>query len=718
MFDSRQGLGAKPLPFRGGVRVGAINGRSACGQPPPPTPSLKGRGLSAVAVAAVASLLGFVTLTASAHADGATARQELAISLGLFKQGQATAARSHALKAVTADPGWGLAHAVLARTYLALGEGVAAEGELGRARDAGFDISRAHQLYAHAWLLQGDAKRALGEVDKAQPRYRLYALRVGARALAAQGKLPEAQRLLAKILESTDGADGMAWTDLGRVRQQSSDIAGALAAADRALSIDRGNVDALVLRGELVRGQYGLIAALPWFETALKVDPWRHDALIEYAATLGDAGRYSAMLRATRRALAARPGSPQALYLQAVLAARAENDDLARSLLQRTNGALVGQPGPLLLGGMLDYRAGAYQQAIDQWRGLLSLQPMNLVARRLLGAALFKSGDPRGALAVLRAIAVRGDADSYVLGLAGQAFEATNERDWAARLLDRAAVPLRAVATPFGSDIPLEAAAGALDQRPDDPVLAVHYVRGLIDTGRLGAALGEAQQLVRQAPGAPQAHLLVGDTLMQMQRYRDAAAAYGRAANLRFDEGTMLRTVDAYDRAGDQRRAAIVLALFQAQNPTNVAALRLAAHWQIAAGEWDAAIDGLEGLRARLGNRDATLLAELAYAYAGNDELDAARLYGAAAYRLAPLNPAATDAFGWALYQAGESKAALELMRKAVSIAPGHSGLRWHIAQVEADLGHKDAARADIALVLADPRFPDRATAKALLASL
>jgi hypothetical protein len=32
-------------------------------------------------------------------------------------------------------------------------------------------------------------------------------------------------------------------------------------------------LDALVLRGEMVRSQYGLVAALPWFEAALKRDP-------------------------------------------------------------------------------------------------------------------------------------------------------------------------------------------------------------------------------------------------------------------------------------------------------------------------------------------------------------------------------------------------------------------------------------------------------------
>ncbi|OYY69227.1 tetratricopeptide repeat protein [Sphingomonas sp. 28-63-12] len=679
-------------------------------------PRILGLALAGLVLGAV-GLVGVARL-APARADAATARQQLAQSLTLFAQGNATAARSHALKAVNQDQSWGLAHTVLARTYLALGEGQAAEGELRRARDSGFDMARAHQLYAEAWLLQGDPQRALTEAAQTTPRYRLYGLRIAARALAAQGKLPQAQRLLATVLRATDGRDGRAWTDLGRVRQQSSDLGGAIEAADRALAIDRGNVDALVLRGELVRGQYGLIAALPWFETALKVDPWRHDALIQYAATLGDAGRYSAMLEMTRRALAARRGSPQALYLQAVMAARAGNDDLARSLLQRTNGALAGQPGLLLLGGMLDYRAGAYQQAIDQWRGLLSLQPMNLDARRLLGAALLKSGDARGALDTVRAIAVRGDADSYVLGLAGRAFEQTDERDWAARLLDRAAIPARDDTTPFGSDSPVADAAGALDRRPNDPLLAVAYIRGLIDDGRPGTALAEAQQLARQSPGAPQAHLLVGDSLMTMDRFDAAAAAYARAANLRFDEATMLRAVEALDRAGDRRKAATTLALFLSQNPQNITALRLTGHWQIASGDWDAAITTLEGLRARLGNRDAALLAELGIAYAGAGDVDTARLYAAAAYRLAPLNPAATDAFGWALFRAGENKGALELMRKAVSIAPDHAGLRWHIAQVEAELGLQDSARADIALALADPRFADAAAARALLASL
>jgi tetratricopeptide (TPR) repeat protein len=670
----------------------------------------------ALAITASAILIAFAVAT-PASADAADARLNLAQSLGLLKAGNISAARAHAQAAIKADPDWGLAHAVMARVYLALGDGIAAEGELNRAKAAGFDTNRAHQLYAHAWLLQGDPKRAIAEAGKAQPRFAGYAVRVGARALAAQGDLPGAQRALANVL-SVAPNDSAAWSDLGRVRYNTGDIAGAIDAATRAINLDGNNIEALTLRGELVRGQYGLVAALPWFEAALRHDAYYHPALIEYAGTLGDAGRYSDMLEATRKALATRPGSPQAYYLQAVLAARAGNFDLARGLMERTAGKVDGLPGALLLGGTLSYQAGAYEQAIEQWRQLVGRQPMNITARRLLGAALLRSGDARSALEVLRPVALRGDADSYTLSLVARAFERTGERDWSSRFLDRAAWPMREGSTPFGSDDSLPVLTNAANEAPDDPVLRLGYLRGLIDAGNPGDALAQAQGLARDHPGAPAAHLAVGDVLMVMGRYADAAAAYRRAADIHFDEPTMLRAVDALDEAGHRPEASNVLVLFLSQNPQNIAGQRLAAHWQIAGGEWDAAIETLEGLRQRVGNRDAALLTELAYAYMGGDDDETGLAYAKAAYALSPMNPAATDAYGWALYQTGENGAALQLLEKAASIAPGHATLRWHLGQAYADLGRKPEAVTQIEAALADPSFDDRAAAQAVLKTL
>jgi tetratricopeptide (TPR) repeat protein len=652
-----------------------------------------------------------------ARADATSAKQSLANALVAFRIGNISAARNNAQAAVKADNDWGLAHAVLARTYLALGEGVQAEAELDRAKAAGFDAARAHQLYAHAWLLQGDTKRALAEAGKAPPRFAGYALRIGARALAADGNLPGAQRALARVLAVAPG-NSVAWSDLARVRYQTSDIAGAIDAASRALALDPANLEALTLRGELVRAQYGLVAALPWFEAALKKDAYYHPALIEYAATLGDVGRYADMLEATRRALATQPDSVQALYLQAVLAARAGNYDLSRALLQRTDGALDDLPGGLLLAGTLDYEAGAYEQAIAKWRGLVGRQPMNITARRLLGAALLRSGDAPGALDVLRPVALRGDADSYTLTLVARAFERTGQRDWAGKFLDRAAFPSRDKSTPFGITDNAALLGGESARDPADPSLRVGYLRGLVDAGDSARALAEAEALVRLAPGAPAAYLALGDTIAARGDYAGAAAAYRRAADIRFDEPTMLRTVDALDRSGQRQAAANVLALFLSQNPQNIAGQRLAAHWQIAAGEFDAAIETLEGLRGRIGNRDAALLTELAFAYLGDGDDATGLAYAKAAYRIAPLNAAAADAYGWALYQTGANAPAAQLLEKAVSIAPEHAMLRWHLGQVYTDLGRGADARTQIAAALRDPTFEDRAAASAVLKTL
>ena len=205
----------------------------------------------------------------------------------------------------------------------------------------------------------------------------------------------------------------------------------------------------LTLRGELVRSQYGLAAALPWFDAALKVDPGDAAALLDRAATLGDLGRYREMLDATRQALVADPGNAQAYYLQAVLAARAGKFDLARDLMAHTGGDIDDMPGAMLLEGMLAYQGGADAQAIDKWSDLLDQQPMNLGVRRLLGAAMLRSGDPGGALDTLRPLALRGDADSYTLTLVARAFEALGQRDWAGAFPRSRSEPVAPVAGPL-----------------------------------------------------------------------------------------------------------------------------------------------------------------------------------------------------------------------------------------------------------------------------
>jgi cellulose synthase operon protein C len=640
-------------------------------------------GLAAFAVA----LYAFFVLS-PVRPDPAASRASVERSAALLEASNPTAARDAALAAVRSDPNSADAHLALARAQLILGDGVGAEGEIRRALDAGYDARRTHHLMAHALLLEGKPDQALVEVEKTDPANRSYGLRIRARALTALGNLAAAQASLTEAVRIA-GSDADVWTDVGRFRFVAGDLAGAVEASQRAVALDKGNIDALVLRGELVRTQFGLVASLPWFESALKRDPAYHEALIDYAATLGDAGRSIDMLAASRRALAVRPGSAQAIYLQAVLAARAGKYDLARDLVQKTGGAIAGMPGMLLLSGTLDLQQGDNEQAIEKLRQLVQLQPMNLAARKLLAQAFLRSDSARNAIDVLRPLIQRGDADPYALVLAARGFERLGDRRVAGELLDRAAFPARDGSTPFAADEIPAVLAGPAAQNPGDPGAVVPLIRALVDSGDRAGALARAEAIARTNPGAPGSHIILGDMLMVLGRHTDAAAEYKAAATLRFDEPVMLRLVESLERSGRRADAAQALALFVSQNPANLAALRIAAHWQLASGDYDAAIDALEGLRARIGDRDAALNAALSAAYAGAGNESAALDYGETAYLLAPANPAAADAYGWARYLSGDLPGAIELLGKAQSLAPDHTGIRAHLARAQAELSRK-----------------------------
>lgn len=637
-------------------------------------------------------------------------------SIALLKADNATAAREKALEGVRGDPNNPISHITLAMTMLALDDGLAAQAEIQRAVDNGYDVGRVAHLRAHAFLLQGEYDKAIEEADRSSQDFRHEGLRIRAKALTAQGKLADAMASLDEARRLMPN-DAIIWADIGRFRFVAGDMIGASEASEQAVKLAPGNIAALILRGEIVRSQFGLTASLPWFERALERDPRHHSALIEYAATLGDVGRTVDALAVTRRALAAQPRSPQAYYLQAVIAARAGEYELAQSILSRVTGTTANLPGALLLAGTLDLNSGRYEQAQVKLGELVARQPMNITARKLLAVALLRTDSARNAIDLLRPVVARSDADSYALTLVARGYERIGIRDVAAQYLDRAAHPVVGNPDSFSADEPLPILASTAGQRPGDPATTLPLIRGLLENNNRSGALALAQRTVSRNAGAPAAHLLVGDVLMLMGRHGEAAHAYQQAASLRFDEPTMLRLVEAHERSGRKAEAANALALFLAQNPINIPALRLSAYWQLAAGDYESAIETLETLRARIGDGDAAINAGLAAAYTGVGEYAAAVELGEAAYVLTPANPAVVDAFGWALHKAGDNRSAIDLLRKGVALAPGHAGIRWHLAQIYAAENRGTEAREQAQAALSDPSFADRAAAQALLST-
>jgi Flp pilus assembly protein TadD len=646
----------------------------------PKLPRLRrAHGIALAVLILIGALLAFVALRPAPRVDPAVALKNAQTA---YRLGNYSAARNHALAALASAPTSQPAMLLLARAYVRLGDGVAADGAVSRALALRVPAASLAGLRAQARFLLSNYQGAIDAAASA-PADDGEAVRARARAIAMQGEGARAAELLDGWLAGHRD-DAAAWSDLGRVRLNAGEIDAATAAAARAARLAPGDPVPLTLQAEIVRTRYGLTAALPWFAAALQRDAYYHPALIEYAATLGEAGRYADMLAATRRALAARPGSPQAFYLQAVMAARAGRADLARDMLQRAGPAIANLPGAALVGGALDFGRGQTERAIGTWRQLAADQPMNVTVRRTLGAALLRSGDVQGALDQLQPIAVRADADAYTLTLVARAFEAKGDRVAAAGFLDRAAAGATGGAAAFASDEGIGATLADAKDAPGDPNYVLGVIRAQLTAGDVVGAVARARRLVAASPGAPAAQLALGDALSVGGRFAEAAMVYARAASLGFDEPTMLRLVDAWGRAGRPREAAAALSLYLQQNPQSLSGRRILGHWQAANGDADAAIETLEGVRRIAGNRDAALLADLATAYATSDEGAVARRYARAAYALAPMNAAVCDAYAVALAADGELVGARQLAVKAVRLAPNDPVIAAHARRIAA----------------------------------
>ncbi|PSJ37641.1 tetratricopeptide repeat protein [Allosphingosinicella deserti] len=632
-------------------------------------------------VLAAALLLGAV---ACSSGPAQTPQDAYAKGLAALEAGDPRTARVELLNAIDGAPGDPRIRVAQARTHLLLADGNAAEAELMRAQKLGTPPNDLHHLLAHAYFLQKRFKEAAAEAEKAPAVHRAYAARMAGRAYYATGALQKAADAFTQAMEAGQD-DTFVWTDVARFRRNTGALGEAMAAADRAIALDARNIEALTLRGELSRSQYGLAAAIPWFNKALEIDPKSVLALSERAATLADLGRMHAMLDDTRRILAIQSDHPVPWFLQAILAARAGKFQLARTLYDRTGGALEQQPAGLLLAGIVDLQTGRAEQAVVRLRALLDMQPANFKARRLLAVAQWRQGDAAATIETLRPLADRPDADPYVLSLIGKAFQRRGNADVAAHYLARAAQPQRrdAVALLSGpvDDATLDDLRGKAESNPRDASLQIDLVRALLGRGNGGEALARARALQTAFPGAPDAHVLVGDALGIQGNFAAAAQDYRKAANIAFTEPVAMRLIEALRYSGDEAGATRVLALFLTQNPQNVPAQQLAAAAYLKAKQWDQAIALYEGLRRRLGNRDATLLNNLAWAYSEKGDYDRAIPLARRAYALDARNPATADTLGWLLFKSGEARMeGLALLGQAARGAPSDAQIRAHLA--------------------------------------
>lgn len=444
---------------------------------------------------------------------------------------------------------------------------------------------------AEALMQENDRKGALSVLDAGActPDSAELGWRVRGEIALADGHVDAATEAFDQALRIAPN-DADLWVSIAATRFTAGEHAQAEAAADHAVALDPNNPHALAMRGMMIREQFGLAAALPWFEAALLIHPDDAPLLDAYASTLGDMGEYKAMLIVARKLAEVDPKNQRARLMEAVLAARAGQTNLARSILQRTGTAFRDMPAAMLLSGVLEYRAGNLDLSVEVLERLVRGQPDNLTARHVLARALAARGEWRRLVDLFDGDVVAGRAGPDLTVLVGQAWTRLALHESAAQAnLDRSRgraliAQGGAVRDARGTALSSTGAASVLAVRyadnPRPAANAVPYIRALLSAHQADAAQTVADRLRDENAGNADAQMLAGDVRTIRGEPREALIDYTNAAAIRFNEAVLVRMDATLRGVGRGADADAMTSRYLAQNPESATAMTLlAAGW-------------------------------------------------------------------------------------------------------------------------------------------
>ncbi len=459
------------------------------------------------------------------------------------------------------------------------GDGVAAETALREALNEGAPKSLLAPYFGEAEILQGNLPEAHQWLDSEDfaPESRTHGLHMLGRLAMMEGNLNLANRAFSQAVDGHP-QDAALWVDFGRLRYQAGQQTGAIAASEEALRVGPNDPAALLFRAQLVRDAHGMAAALPLLERGLKAAPEDSQLLSEYAATLGELGRAREMIAVLHRLALTDPTNPHMFYLQAVLAARAENYELARTLLQRSGDLDRQMSAAILLLGIIDLENGNYASAAQGFDRLLRMQPNNQRVQFLLARSLKLGGRDRELVA---RFADHADAP-YMAMVVGRAYEALGQREKAAVFLDRANRPYAMIVRILPTD--RDIFADDLTSVTDGPS-TVSRVRAMLAAGQVDGARSQANAFLQLFPQSSDAMALAGDVALAAGDYSQATSFYDKAATIRQPWPLTQRMAYAFIGQGREADAAKLIADHLRGEPNNAEAAALLGRWYYLGGD-------------------------------------------------------------------------------------------------------------------------------------
>lgn len=453
----------------------------------------------------------------------------------------------------------------------------------------------------------------------------------------------DAELLLNEIVAADPaGKDGLtAKVRLAELAWAENDKAGAEKLTEEVVAADGGNSGALLFRASMRLAKQTMDGAISDLRVVLRDQPNSDQAMVMMAQAYAMKGETEVAEGHWRKALEVNPGNLTALgSLTAVLFKRG---DPARAEELVSKSLKASPANPTMLELLVQARAaqknwGGAEAAVNE----LKKQPQALLAAQLLEGMLADSqGRHPDAIQAYKAVLAQKPQATEALVAMARSYEAAGRR------------------SEFFSVMK------AFIQQNPGSIVAYNTLAMAYAAEKKWVEAGQTlQEALSHDPKAIATYKLLAGVLMQQGKAADVSALYSQGLEASPDNPElMLELAKYYDGAKDYPAAIAAYDKLLKKNTGNDEAANNLAYLLV---EFGGAPDSLE---------QAITLAE--------------------GLKDSP-NPYFVDTYGWVLFKSGKAKAAIEIFKKAVAVAPNNAEFRYHLGEACYAAGDKGAAKLEL----------------------
>lgn len=652
------------------------------------------------------------------------------LALTQFRQKNFAAARDSLLQVLKIAPEHPASVLLLGAVEFALGSAAQAERHLSWVLERVPDHLYARRLLGASLLRNGNADRAaevLGYGLRQAPEDAVL-LSLMAEAHMQKGDYAKATSYLEQAV-ALEPKSAQLRMELAASRFGTGDAESAIANLEHAIELDsrKYQADILLALSHLSRKQYDqALAALRNLEAKQPDNPLTYN--LQAAAYIGKQDFQSAR-KHLEHAVALDP-----VYLPAVanLAQLDLKDQKPADAIKRYE-AMLGKDKDHLQAMLaladLAYLTHAQKEDSLKWLERARRAHPKAVQPRMAKAKFYlRTGDTRNALASAEEARDLQPENPEVLHALGLIQSAAGEKEHAVTTYTRL-VALQPKSSVVRLKLALaQSAAGnksaaiqtikkALELDPNYVDAQIALAGLQLETKNSHEALAVAKRMQKQTPQSSIGYALEGDVLMSEKKYELAGKAYTKAHEVDKNANFAIKIHQAQTLAGTPAKGDAILTRWLKENPSDISTrLYVAENW-LKDGQHKKAIEQYQLVLQRQPN-NLVALNNLAWAHQ-KLKSPMALEYAERAYELKPENAAVLDTLGWILLEHGNIARGIELLRRAVSLAPKNLESRYHLAVALATAGSNAEARKELETLLStDEDFLYRAEAEALLRQL